>query len=149
LLVGSGPYEKALRRLAQAEGVTAHVVFAGKVDDADLPAHFAAGDVFAMPCRTRRGGLDVEGLGIVYLEASALALPVVAGDSGGAPDAVRIGETGYVVDGRDVAAIAAMIAGLLADPARRAELGAKGRGWVERDWRWDSMATRLRAMLDE
>ena len=71
----------------------------------DLPAHYAAGDVFAMPCRTRGGGLDVEGLGIVYLEASATGLPVVAGDSGGAPDAVREGETGFVVDGRDQAAV--------------------------------------------
>ena len=71
-----------------------HVVFTGSVPWAELPAHYAAGDVFAMPCRTRRRGLDVEGLGIVYLEASATGLPVVAGDSGGAPDAVREGETG-------------------------------------------------------
>ena len=87
--------------LAQTHGVAEHVVFTGSVPSAELPAHYAAGDVFAMPCRTRGAGLDVEGLGIVYLEASATGLPVVAGDSGGAPDAVREGETGYVVDGRD------------------------------------------------
>ena len=75
------------------------VVFAGTVPWSELPAHYAAGDVFAMPCRTRRAGLDVEGLGIVYLEASATGLPVLAGDSGGAPDAVLDGETGYVVAG--------------------------------------------------
>ena len=84
-------------------GVADDVVFTGSVPWEDLPRYYAAGDVFAMPCRTRRGGLDVEGLGIVYLEASATGLPVVAGDSGGAPDAVVDGETGYVVDGRDVA----------------------------------------------
>ena len=107
LLVGGGPYRSTLEASgAPQEGVAAHVVFTGTVPWAELPAHHAAGDVFAMPCRTRRGGLDVEGLGIVYLEASAIGRPVVAGDSGGAPDAVREGETGYVVPGRDVDALA-------------------------------------------
>ncbi|MGQ4424014.1 glycosyltransferase family 4 protein, partial [Streptomyces violaceoruber] len=94
LIVGGGPYEKDLRRLAEETGVAAAVHFTGAVPWSELPAHYGAGDVFAMPCRTRRGGLDVEGLGIVYLEASATGLPVVAGDSGGAPDAVLDGETG-------------------------------------------------------
>ena len=99
LIVGRGPDEDRLRRLARETGVDRHVVLTGGVPAADLPQYYAAGDVFAMPCRTRRGGLDVEGLGIVYLEASATGLPVVAGNSGGAPEAVRPGETGYVVDG--------------------------------------------------
>ncbi|MER7914116.1 glycosyltransferase family 4 protein, partial [Streptomyces sp. NPDC096068] len=85
LIVGGGPYEKDLHRLAAETGVAGSVRFTGAVPWAELPAHYGAGDVFAMPCRTRRGGLDVEGLGIVYLEASATGLPVVAGDSGGAP----------------------------------------------------------------
>ena len=118
------------------------VVFTGGVAHHDLPAHYAAGDVFAMPCRTRRRGLDVEGLGIVYLEASATGLPVLAGDSGGAPDAVLEGETGYVVDGRDVDAVAGRLVTLLRDPALRQRLGAAGRAWVERDWRWDLLAGR-------
>ena len=101
------------------------MVFTGSVPWAELPAHYAAGDVFAMPCRTRRGGLDVEGLGIVYLEASATGLPVVAGDSGGAPDAVLDGETGFVVGGRDLAALADRLVDLLSDPARA---GGDGRG---------------------
>ncbi|PRC62823.1 alpha-(1-2)-phosphatidylinositol mannosyltransferase, partial [Mycobacterium sp. ITM-2017-0098] len=67
-----------------------------------LPAHHAMADVFAMPCRTRGSGLDVEGLGIVYLEASSTGVPVVAGRSGGAPETVVDGETGVVVDGWDV-----------------------------------------------
>ena len=113
----------------------------------ELPAHFDAGNVFAMPCRTRRGGLDVEGLGIVYLEASATGLPVVAGNSGGAPDAVLPGETGDVVNGRDVGAVAVAVAGLLADPEKAKEIGAAGRAWVERDWTWDFAAARLDLML--
>jgi len=147
LLVGGGPYEAALRRLAAAAGVADHVVFAGAVPADELPAHYAAGDVFAMPCRTRRRGLDVEGLGIVYLEASAVGLPVVAGDSGGAPDAVRPGETGHVVNGRDVAALADRVGGLLADRQRARALGAAGRDWVQREWRWELQAARLAALL--
>jgi phosphatidylinositol alpha-1,6-mannosyltransferase len=147
LLVGDGPYRAKLGRLAQQAGVADSVVFTGPVPAADLPAHYDAGDVFAMPCRTRRGGLDVEGLGIVYLEASASGLPVVGGDSGGAPDAILPGETGYVVPGRDVAGVADRIAGLLADPAGARAMGEKGAAWVDREWRWELVADRLMAML--
>lgn len=147
LLVGGGPYRPQLQRLAAGLGVAEAVVFTGSVSGPELPAHYAAGDVFAMPCRTRRGGLDVEGLGIVYLEASATGLPVVGGRSGGAPDAVRDGLTGTVVDGRDVAAIGVSVGDLLADPTRAAALGAAGRAWVQREWRWDVLAGRLRELL--
>jgi phosphatidylinositol alpha-1,6-mannosyltransferase len=101
-----------------------------------------------MPCRTRRGGLDVEGLGIVYLEASAAGLPVVGGDSGGAPDAILEGETGYVVGGRDVPALSDRLVALLSNPEAARAMGEKGRAWVERDWSWDQTATRLRALID-
>jgi phosphatidylinositol alpha-1,6-mannosyltransferase len=97
LLVGGGPYRSDLEKRASSLGVSSSVVFTGSVPWAELPSYFDAGDVFAMPSRIRHGGLDVEGLGIVFLEASATGLPVVAGDSGGAPDAVLEGETGYVV----------------------------------------------------
>jgi len=147
LLVGGGPHRSSLEKLAADNGVDQSVVFTGSVPWAQLPAHYAAGDVFAMPCRTRRGGLDVEGLGIVYLEASATGLPVVAGDSGGAPDAVREGETGFVVPGRDVAAVAERVTALLSDVALARRLGAAGRAWVEAEWRWDTQADRLRALL--
>ena len=147
LLVGDGPYRAELERLAQRTGVSRSVVFTGAVPLAELPAHYAAGNVFAMPCRTRRGGLDVEGLGIVYLEASASGLPVVGGDSGGAPDAILDGETGYVVPGRDTGAVASRIAGLLADPAGAAAMGEKGAAWVDREWRWDLVAERLWQIL--
>jgi phosphatidylinositol alpha-1,6-mannosyltransferase len=147
LIVGGGPYEADLRALADSTGMGRHVVLTGAVPQEELPVHYAAGDVFAMPCRTRRGGLDVEGLGIVYLEASATGLPVVAGRSGGAPDAVLPGETGYVVDGRSVAAVARRVAGLLADPAAAAAMGRRGRAWVVREWRWDLLADRMRGLL--
>jgi len=148
LLVGGGDYGRQLSALARSLGVAGSVVLTGGVAHRELPAHYAAGDVFAMPCRTRRRGLDIEGLGIVFLEASATGLPVLVGDSGGAPDAVRDGETGYVVDGRDVPALAERIVALLRDPPLRARLGAAGRAWVEAEWRWDVLAARLRALLD-
>ena len=148
LIAGRGPYEKALRQQAEQAGVTGSVIFTGPVPQAELPAHYAAGDVFSMPCRTRRGGLDVEGLGIVYLEASAAGLPVVGGDSGGAPDAILEGETGYVVGGRDVGALSDRLIALLQDPPGARAMGEKGRAWVERDWNWDIIAARLRALID-
>ncbi|MCU7725686.1 glycosyltransferase family 4 protein [Actinoplanes sp. KI2] len=148
LLVSGGPYRAKLQRLAREQGVESDVVFTGSVPWAELPAHYAAGDVYAMPCRTRAAGLDVEGLGIVYLEASATGLPVVGGDSGGAPDAVREGETGYVVGGRDVDALAARLTELLADPARAKAMGAAGRAWVEQEWRWEKQAERMSRLLE-
>ncbi|MFC0030533.1 glycosyltransferase family 4 protein [Micromonospora chaiyaphumensis] len=147
LVVGGGPYRATLEKLARQTGVERDVVFTGSVPSAELPAHYAAGDVYAMPCRTRNRGLDVEGLGIVYLEASATGLPVVAGDSGGAPDAVREGETGYVVRGRDVPQLADRVATLLADRDLARQLGAAGRAWVEREWRWETQADRMAALL--
>ncbi|MFJ7148132.1 glycosyltransferase family 4 protein [Streptomyces sp. NPDC100445] len=147
LVVGGGPYERDLRRLAQEAGVAASVRFTGAVPWSELPAHYGAGDVFAMPCRTRRGGLDVEGLGIVYLEASATGLPVVAGDSGGAPDAVLEGETGWVVRGGSPEETAERIVVLLQDPELRRRMGERGRRWVEEKWRWDLLAEKLRTLL--
>ncbi|HET6859791.1 MAG TPA: glycosyltransferase family 4 protein [Streptomyces sp.] len=147
LIVGGGPYAKELSKLAAETGVTDSVRFTGAVPWAELPAHYGAGDVFAMPCRTRRGGLDVEGLGIVYLEASATGLPVVAGDSGGAPDAVLEGETGWVVRGGSAEESADRIVTLLQDPELRRRMGERGREWVEEKWRWDLLAQKLKALL--
>jgi phosphatidylinositol alpha-1,6-mannosyltransferase len=147
LIVGGGPYEKDLRRLAHDTGVAASVRFTGPVPWSELPAHYGAGDVFAMPCRTRRGGLDVEGLGIVYLEASATGLPVVAGDSGGAPDAVLDGETGWVVRGGSPEEAADRITTLLGDAELRRSMGERGREWVEEKWRWDLLAEHLKNLL--
>ncbi|MDM7490199.1 glycosyltransferase family 4 protein [Rhodococcus sp. CSLK01-03] len=147
VIVGGGPYHDRLRRLARTVGVEDHVVITGGVPAAELAAHHTIADVFAMPCRTRGAGLDVEGLGIVYLEASATGVPVVAGRSGGAPETVREGETGVVVDGTSVAAVAAAVADLLADRDRAAAMGAAGRAWVGAEWRWDVLGEKLRRLL--
>ena len=147
LLVGGGPAAEKLRALAASVGVADDVVMTGTVPWEELSAHYDAGDVFAMPCRSRFRGLEVEGLGIVFLEASATGKPVVAGDSGGAPDAVREGETGYLVDGRSVEQVADRVASLLADRALAASMGAAGRAWVEREWTWERQAARLRELL--
>lgn len=149
LLVGGGPDAPRLRRLAAEHGVADDVVLVGSVPWEELPAHYDAGDVFAMPCRTRRRGLEVEGLGIVFLEASATGLPVVAGRSGGSPDAVLDGRTGVLVDGERVDQVADEIAGLLADRARSERMGRAGRAWVEQAWRWEVLAQRLRGLLDQ
>jgi phosphatidyl-myo-inositol dimannoside synthase len=147
VIVGGGPYLTSLRRLAHSFGVAEHVVFTEGVPGDELPAHHALADVFAMPCRTRGAGLDVEGLGIVFLEASATGVPVVAGRSGGAPETVRDGETGVVVDGWDVGAIAASVSELLADPDRAARMGEAGRRWVVDNWQWSGKARRLAELL--
>jgi phosphatidylinositol alpha-1,6-mannosyltransferase len=147
LLVGSGPFGKDLHKIAERLRLADSVHFAGAVPGQDLPAYYDAADVFAMPCRTRRGGLDVEGLGIVYLEASAAGLPVIGGDSGGAPDAIRDGESGYVVPGHSVPAVADRIIQLVTDPARARAMGEKGLAWVQQEWRWDLVAGRLERLL--
>ena len=145
LLVGDGPYAPALKRLAHRLSVSDDVVFTGPVPWPELPSYYDAANVFAMPCRTRRAGLDVEGLGIVYLEASATGLPVIGGDSGGAPDAILAGESGYVVN--DVPGAATRIIELLHDPARAKAMGDKGLAWVDREWREELPAARLATIL--
>ncbi|MCV7423690.1 glycosyltransferase family 4 protein [Mycobacterium yunnanensis] len=147
VVVGGGPHLAELQRLTRTFGVVEDVVFTGGVPAEELPAHHAMADVFAMPCRTRGSGLDVEGLGIVYLEASATGVPVVAGDSGGAPESVLDGTTGLVVDGWDVGSIAAAVGDLLSDPDRAAEMGRAGRHWVVDEWQWRTKARRLSELL--
>jgi phosphatidylinositol alpha-1,6-mannosyltransferase len=149
VIVGGGPYLTALRRLARRCDVADHVTFIGGVPAAELPAYYALADVFAMPCRTRGAGLDVEGLGIVFLEASATGVPVVAGRSGGAPETVQHNKTGVVVDGHSVESVADAVANLLAHPDRATSMGAAGRDWVSARWRWDTLAARLGDLLGQ
>uniref|UniRef100_UPI0037CC288E glycosyltransferase family 4 protein n=1 Tax=Nonomuraea gerenzanensis TaxID=93944 RepID=UPI0037CC288E len=144
LLVGGGPYRRTLERLAAGRE---SIRFTGTVPAAELPGYYAAADVFAMPCRTRLKGVDVEGLGIVFLEASATGLPVVAGASGGAPDAVRPGETGLIVNGEDAGEVARAVVELLTDPDKCRKLGAGGRDWIARAWAWDQVAARFHQLL--
>jgi phosphatidylinositol alpha-1,6-mannosyltransferase len=147
LIVGDGPQRGDLEKLVDKLGLRRDVVFTGAKAWVETPAYFAAGDVFCMPTRTRKAGFEVEGLGIVYLEASASGLPVVAGDSGGAPDAVQDGVTGYVVNGRAAAEIAERVSALLLDRELAREMGEWGRRWVEQRWRWDDLADELAGLL--
>jgi phosphatidylinositol alpha-1,6-mannosyltransferase len=148
LIVGGGPYRTALDAMA-ARAPTGSVVFAGQVTEQDLPRYYAAGDVFAMPCRSRLGGLEVEGWGNVFIEAAACGRPVVVGDSGGARESLIDGETGVLVDGTDVHGVADAVADLLADPARARAMGLAGRARVERDHSWPRIAERLAGWLRE
>ena len=147
LLIGTGPYLKHLENLAKKFSVQDSITFIGRIQYADLPRYISAGDVFAMPSRSRLAGLEVEGLGIVYLEASACGLPVVAGKSGGAPDAVLEGETGITVDGRDPAEIASAVIYLFDNPIKANEMGQRGREWIISNWRWDIWSTKFSELL--
>lgn len=147
LLVGDGPYRSRLEARVDDLGVRAHVLFAGAVQWSEAPAWFDAADVFAMPCRTRFGGLEPEALGIVFLESQATSLPVLVGRSGGAPETVLPGETGFVVDPSDPGDIAARAIELLADPDHARDFGQKGRAWVEREWGWEGPVSTLRRLL--
>lgn len=149
LLVGTGGLARLLKRRISALGLDRAVVLAGEVPWADLPACYSAADLFAMPCRTRLGGLDVEGLGIVYLEAQACGLPVLAGRSGGAPEAVRDGETGLVVDGTSVPEVARGLTRLLEDRIESKAMGVAGRVFVERNYAWPVVTADLHENLRE
>ncbi|HWP72545.1 MAG TPA: glycosyltransferase family 4 protein [Gemmatimonadaceae bacterium] len=143
LIVGIGPYEAALRKLAVETGVADRVVFTGAAPYAELPAYFRAGDVFAMPCRVRWFGFDVEALGAVFLQGAAVGRPVIAGDSGGAPETVIPGKTGLVVDPTRPEPLAEAITSLLTDRARAEAMGKAGAEWVHTEWTWDRMTAHL------
>jgi phosphatidyl-myo-inositol dimannoside synthase len=147
LLVGDGPNRRRLMRLVQQHRLEGNVLFAGAVPWSEAPEWFDAADVFAVPCRTRLGGLEPEALGIVFLESQAAGRPVLVGDSGGAPETVRHGETGYVVDPHSSVAIARRATPLLADRQYANDLGMKGREWVNREWNWETSMETLRKLL--
>ena len=135
---GAGRDRKRLERHARGG-----VQFLGRVPDADLAALYASADVFAMCCRERWGGLEAEGFGIVFLEAAACGVPAVAGRSGGSHEAVADGETGFVVAPKDLAAVRTAIDRLVADPDRRAQMGAAARRRAETQFSYDLFAARL------
>jgi phosphatidylinositol alpha-1,6-mannosyltransferase len=147
VLVGVGPHQKFLENLVAKLNVADCVTFIGRINYSELPKYICVGDIFAMPSRSRFFGLEVEGLGIVYLEASACGLPVVGGKSGGAPDAVLVGETGVVVDGTNASEIAEACIELLNNPELCALMGATGRAWIIENWRWEIWATKYAELL--
>jgi phosphatidylinositol alpha-1,6-mannosyltransferase len=139
LIVGKGRLEARLRRLAQRSAVP--VRFQIDVPWSQLADLYRSMDAFCMPCRSRWGGLEVEGLGLVFLEAAAAGLPVLAGSSGGSPETVIPGETGYVV--HSVNDIVEGLELLLADHAAAQQMGAKGRRRVVEEYVWDRVVARL------
>ena len=147
VLIGEGPYRGYLETRVKNLGIDSKVTFIGRITYVDLPRYICLGEVFVMPSRSRLAGLEVEGLGIVYLEASACGLPVIAGNSGGAPDAVVQGVTGLVVNGKDQHAVAMSIATLLNDQEKAREMGRKGREWVIDQWRWEIWSEKFRELL--
>ena len=140
-IAGSGRDRRRLERRAAALGGRVH--FLGRVSDADLPAVYACADVFAMCCRERWAGLEAEGFGIVFLEAAACGVPAVAGRSGGAHEAVADGDTGFVVEPRDVTAVRAHLERLCGDIPYREKLGAAARSRVVDELSYDRLVERL------
>ena len=143
LLVGTGPLADDLAEQVADAGLDGAVTLTGEVPWAELPAWYRTGDVFAMPCRTRLAGMDVEGLGLVFLEAQACGRPAVVGDSGGAPETVVDGETGLVVDGRDDDEVAAALIALLSDADRRRRMGEAAVRHARDEWSWEVIGRRL------
>jgi phosphatidylinositol alpha-1,6-mannosyltransferase len=146
-LVGEGPYRSHLEKLANKLSLSESITFVGRILYDKLPNYLSAADVFVMPSRSRFFGLEVEGLGIVYLEASACGIPVVAGNSGGAPDAVLEGVTGLCVDGTDVNHIAQAVIEICSDAKRASQMGAAGRNWIVDQWRWEIWSKEFNSLL--
>ena len=147
LFVGEGPIKQMLFNSAKQLGVLPKVLFTGRVSHHDLPDYICLGEIFAMPVRSRFSGLEVEGLGIVYLEASACGLPVIVGNSGGAVDAVLDKKTGLLVDGTKSDQIADAICELLADPERAKQMGSAGREWVIKNWQLSNWSAKFNKVL--
>jgi len=147
LIVGEGPYRGYLEKSVEKLSLKENVTFVGRIFYNDLPSYLSASDVFVMPSRSRFFGLEVEGLGIVYLEASACAIPVVAGISGGAPDAVQEGITGLCIDGTNVAQIAEAVVHICSDSKRATKMGLAGRNWVIEQWQWEIWSKQFNSLL--
>jgi phosphatidylinositol alpha-1,6-mannosyltransferase len=149
LLVGEGPYREYLEKLVKEHKLDTSVTFIGRIQYKDLPMYLCAGDIFAMPSRSRLMGLEVEGLGIVYLEASSCGLPVLAGNSGGAPDAVIQNKTGLVVNGTNNEQIASAAIELLTNVEFSQRMGLAGRQWVIDNWRWETWSKEFEDLLNK
>ena len=147
LFIGVGPHLEYIHKRAIQLGVLDHISFLGRARYQELPRLISLGEIFAMPSRSRLAGLEVEGLGIVYLEASACGLPIVGGIAGGAPDALIEGETGFAVDGRSAPEVARVINILLDDPARAKAMGERGRIWIKQEWEWKRWSSELNKLL--
>lgn len=148
VIVGEGPDRSRLEHLAATCGVTDAVLFTGPVTRDDMRDLLAAADIAAIPSRTRLGGLDVEGLGIVFLEAQATGVPVIVGDSGGAPETLIDGSTGFVINGRSRKQLVDSVDKLLSNAELRTRMGAAARTYVQENWAWPRLAQRFAEVLE-
>jgi phosphatidylinositol alpha-1,6-mannosyltransferase len=146
LVAGDGPERERLGALTRELALDDAVRFVGSVTDAELPLWYSLADVFVMPSRSDPP--DVEGFGIVFVEASACERPVIAARAGGVPDAVADGISGLLVTPGDTAELAAKISELLLDPARAAELGRRGRERALAELNWDAVTERTLHALE-
>jgi phosphatidylinositol alpha-1,6-mannosyltransferase len=141
-VVGIGPHEQALREASRRHGVESRVRFLGKLGSDDLVLMYNAADIFLMPSREISGGGHIEGFGIVFLEANACAKPVIGGNSGGVLEAIRAGETGFIVDPESPDEIADRVLELLRDPARARDMGRAGLRWAREEFDWNGYVER-------
>src|SRR6476659_6264443 len=149
IIVGDGPLRSALERSVYRFRLSDSVRIVGAAPHAEVITHLQLADVFALPVRTRLAGLNPEGLCLAALEAAACGLPVIIGDSGGAPETVRDGETGFLVHSHDHQLLAARLDQLLDDPALARDMGKRGRDRVVQDWTWQRSGAVLRALLTQ
>jgi phosphatidyl-myo-inositol dimannoside synthase len=149
LIVGGGPDLDRLKRLARIDRVESSVTFAGPQPWNEMPRYYSAGDIFALPTRSRFWGTETEGLPLVYVEAAAAGLPLVGGDVGGVSDAVREGETGFIVDGSNPVQTAGAIIKLIENPETAMRFGVAAREMVLREFDWDTVAQSYRRALIE
>jgi phosphatidylinositol alpha-1,6-mannosyltransferase len=144
IIVGLGDELANLQQLIADLRVSNNVMMVGRVSDQDLPSYYAACDVFVMPNREIDG--DIEGFGMVYLEAAAAGKPVIGGESGGTRDAILEGITGLRIDGNSLSNVSAAILTLLLDTDKSRQMGENGRRWVQREFAWESVVERTRAL---
>lgn len=149
VIVGEGPNRYPLEQLAHSLGVSKSVCFVGRADEGALRDHYRRCDVMVMPSRVRKEQHDVEGFGIVFLEANACAKPVVGGRSGGMADAIVHGETGFIADSSDPADLLHHLHLLLSDVQLARRLGAAGRRRVMGEFSWSAVARRVAGYTDE
>lgn len=148
IIVGEGPLRPRLERTIKALQLSDSVRLAGALPRAEVISHLQRADVFALPVRTRLAGLNPEGLGLAALEAAACGLPVIIGNSGGAPETVHDGDTGFLVPSHDHQLLATRLDQLLDDPALAQQMGAQGRSYVTQRFSTGVARATLRSALD-
>jgi phosphatidylinositol alpha-1,6-mannosyltransferase len=149
VIAGDGPYRETLEELAQSLGVADRVLFLGRVAARDLPLLYSMADLFVMISRERPESRDVEGFGIVFIEAAACGVPSIGGRSGGISDAVVDGVTGFLVDPVDVEAVSASMDKVLSDPELARKMGESARSRAASDFSWSGFCKKVSGVFDE